>query len=287
MTASKGLMLHCGANVVEFDEVKSVKIPEATNSFQPIPHHMLVNMMLEEFAKRDIEVKDSAHCLGKKGGHYFGLFEVLMPNTLGQEGGTHNLVIGLRNSHLKDLLASLIGGGRVFICDNLCLSGEIHLGHKHTLSIIDRLPAMIALGLSALDGLRETQEQRIITYKDHVLTREQIILEAVDMSEKTTIRKGKTIDVPCFTWQQAKRVLAEVKKPSYDEHLDENGNFTAWTLQNAVTEALKLGPNPHTNLLRSGRAFKHLDALTGYVSPQSRVANELKEATVGTDIVIG
>ena len=36
------LILHCGAHAVELKQVSKVKTPRATDSWQPIPHHQLI-----------------------------------------------------------------------------------------------------------------------------------------------------------------------------------------------------------------------------------------------------
>jgi len=37
------LILHCGATAVELDQVATVKTPRATSTWQPIPHHQLID----------------------------------------------------------------------------------------------------------------------------------------------------------------------------------------------------------------------------------------------------
>ena len=274
----QGLMIHCGGYAAELSEVEKVETPEPTDSWRPIPHDLLWRLTEEEFKNRGIVVKDVAHSLARDGAHYFGLAEVEMPMAMGVEGEIHNLIIGLRNSHAKDFPASFVAGSRVFVCDNLCFSGEIKLGKKHTKNILEALPVMVAQGLSALGGLRDSQEQRIAAYRDFVLTDEQIVIEACKMAR---------LKNEAFTWGMFRRVLEEVESPTYQEHKNERGESTVWTLQNAITETYKRGPNPNTALTRSLRTFDYLDNLTNFVTPANRAIAELREAVQDLDIDVG
>jgi len=50
----------------------------------------------------------------------------------GQETSDYAWIVGLRNSHDKTYPAGLVAGSKVFVCDNLCFSGEVRLSRKHT-----------------------------------------------------------------------------------------------------------------------------------------------------------
>jgi hypothetical protein len=260
-------MVHCGGYGCDLDEVKKVETPKETDSWKPIPHDLLWDLTEKEFGRLGITVKDAAHSLARGGKHYFGLFEVEMPMALGAETDIHNLIIGLRNSHGKDFPAGFVAGSRVFVCDNLCFSGEVKLGRKHTKNTLRDLPTMITLGLKAMGGLRDSQEQRLEAYRDHVLTTDQTRLLGLDMAEE---KSG------ICTWNQAKVFMRELKKPSYEEHLNGDGEPTVWTVQQAATEALKIGPNVHTTLRRSHSLFGFLDNVAG--SPNWRRPSKPRES---------
>ena len=57
--------------------------------------------------------------------------------------GDYNTVIGLRNSHDKVISAGVACGSGVFVCDNLCFSGEVKLARKHTANILTDLPHLV------------------------------------------------------------------------------------------------------------------------------------------------
>src|SRR5215831_11522028 len=106
-----GLMLHCGANNVERDQVIAVPTPEPTKTWFPIPHINLVNRVEEALLSLNLKVVESAHALTKEGMRYFGLLRVENGSPSAKDFG---YVVGLRNSHDMAFTASIAVGSHVF-----------------------------------------------------------------------------------------------------------------------------------------------------------------------------
>ena len=69
--------------------------PEPTRTHKPVPHHVVVQALIETLGFRHLEVKDDEYAVSKDGMRMFGLLDLSM------EGDGINFSIGMRNSHDK------------------------------------------------------------------------------------------------------------------------------------------------------------------------------------------
>ena len=141
----KGLMLHCGGMAVDRGQLEVIPTPEATATWQPIPHGTLVSRVQDTLERSGLIVAEEAHGVTADGNRYFGLLRIKAESVIG-DGGDFGLVVGVRNSHDKSFPAGLVVGASVFVSDNLSFSGEIKIARKHTVRIMDDLPNLIADG---------------------------------------------------------------------------------------------------------------------------------------------
>ena len=236
------LMLHCGANRVSEADVRSAVTPASTVTHYPIGHNVLLDEAIKLIASHGFDVKNAAHALSHEGGRYFGLLEVSpkapaaparLALTAGTDGANHTdglirpdftTVFGLRNSHDMAFAASMVVGSHVFVCDNLCFSGEVKMARKHTRRILDDLPTLMSAAMGKLVTMRNHQDLRIQSYKDTEIdarTADHLIMEG--------FRKGV---VP---GSKVGKVWGEWNAPSHEDFEDR----TVWSLFNAFTEVLK------------------------------------------------
>ena len=123
------LILHCGGRETERSDVIDSYSPEATRSWQPVPHGRLLELVEDSLESTGLRVVNQAHALAREGDRYFGLLEVQN----GQQPKDYGLVVGLRNSHDQTFPAGLVVGNGVFVCDNLSFSGEVNLARTPVL----------------------------------------------------------------------------------------------------------------------------------------------------------
>jgi hypothetical protein len=216
-----GLILHCGANAADLEAVRAIPTPDATSSWQPIPHGDLYGRVRETLEGNGLHVVQEAHGLWRDGMRYFGLMEVRN----GSNADDFGLVIGLRNSHDKSFPAALALGSRVFVCDNLAFSGEVQLARKHTTYIYRDLPNLVERAVARLADLRNLQAKRIDAYKAAPLVDERIVHDLVVRSVYTRALPGSQII----------DVLNEWRKPRHAEFQPR----TVWSLFNCFSETLK------------------------------------------------
>lgn len=215
------LMLHCGAHQIEYEELQLIKTPEPEGIWHPLDHTIVFQTMMDALTSAKYKVMQAVHAVSKKGNNYFGLAQV---NADYLDTDEYGLVVGFRNSHSKEFSASMVAGAQVFVCDNLAFSGEISLKHKHTTSIMDKLPFLFQQGVSQLNTMYLNQENRYEAYKEHQLEdmrAEKLIANMYRNNLITTQEIGKVIDV--------------YDTPPHEEY----GKDSAWTLFNATTEVVK------------------------------------------------
>lgn len=243
------LVLHCGAAKVSREQIVEVATPEATESWHPISHKSLVDMLTERIESYGMQIVNEAHGLWKDGLRYFGMFQVA-----GTDGASvdddFGLVFGLRNSHDKTFPAGLCLGSGVFVCDNLAFSAEIVLGRRHTRHIMRDLPNLVTTSVGRLMEARTVQANRLAAYKEHELTNteaQSLIVDAFRAGAINTTRIPKVID----QWYN----------PAHPEFKDR----TVWSLFNGFTEVYK-----ETSLTelptRSTRLHGILDAHCGLLT---------------------
>jgi hypothetical protein len=155
------LILHCGAQHVDLEEVRSVTTPRSTDSWCPIPHHQLITTVQKTLATTNLKIGTQAHSLSHEGQRYFGLMEV-HAQKLSED---YCRVLGLRNSHDKTFPAGIVAGASVFVCDNLSFSGEIKFARKHTRFIVRDLPQLVERSIGLL--MTKWHDHRLQRSGDH------------------------------------------------------------------------------------------------------------------------
>jgi hypothetical protein len=214
------LVLHCGAQSAEREQVFEIITPDATETWTPIPHAQLIETVELTLSASNLSVGSAAHSLSHDGARYFGLMEI--------EGDAEDYcwVLGLRNSHDKTFPAGVTAGAQVFVCDNLSFSGEVKLARRHTRFISRDMPLLVERAIGRLLGTWHDQAVRFEAYKSH---------EIEDRAAHDLIIRA--VDVGICSNRLIPDVLHEWRYPSYEAFRSRN----IWSLFNSFTEALKQG----------------------------------------------
>jgi hypothetical protein len=206
-------------------ELAQIAIPEATRTHQPVPHHQIVEALVETLSFRHIGVVNEEYAASSDGMRMFGVLDLETQ----MEGCRFS--IGIRNSHDKSLRLGLTAGLRVFVCSNMAFSGDFtpvlantrkSFNLVDTLSVgVDRIQRNFAPMQRQVESWRQTQitdsEAKLILYSAFV--------------------DGK-LDAP-------KSLLSEVHRLYFDPEYPEFSPRTMWSLSNAFTSAFKrLDPVP-------------------------------------------
>lgn len=218
------LMLHCGGAHVDRNRLNLTETPIPTRTWTPIPHWQMVDEVERSLAATGFKIVNQEHALARKDARYFGLFEI----TNGNNSEDYNTVVGLRNSHDKSFPAGLVIGSGVFVCDNLCFSGEIKFGRRHTSNIVRDLTGLVDAAVGRINGMRISQDARIAAYREAELSQ--------SLSDHLLI---ELLRARVVTSTKIPKILAEYENPRHHEFRAEGD--TVWRFFNAVTENLKGG----------------------------------------------
>lgn len=252
----QGLMLHCGAQPLTRSEVALIDTPEPLGArHKPVPYIDYIDAVTDNLSAFGMTIKEESFGALKNGSRFFGLMQLAAAN------GDFATVVGLRASHDQSFARSIAAGSSVFVCDNLCFSGEVQLSTRQTLNIEDRLPGMILNAVETLPGLFEVQEQRYGAYKEKEIRHDQGDAALIELVRRNIMPASL---IP--------RALGQWDEPEHEEHA-QYGN-SVWRLMNSVTEAMKAPIDPETNLPtraatpaimeRTVRMTKFLDEITGF-----------------------
>ena len=213
------LIAHCGTNKISRDDLKTLPVPEATTTFRPVPHHEIVEALIETLSLRQIAVVRDEYAASADGMKMFGVLDL----ETGFEGCRFS--IGLRNANDKSMRLALTVGYRVFVCDNLLFQGDftpVLAKHSKRFSLLDSL----AVGVDRIQRNFEPLRQQVENWRAMQITDERaklVIYEAFIEGE---------LDVP-------KHLAREVHRCYFHPEHDAFAPRTMWSLTNAFTSALK------------------------------------------------
>jgi Domain of unknown function (DUF932) len=231
MFATATLVAHRGATLVSRKDLAQYEPPEPEGRWKPVKHSLIVDSMHEELQRRGIEVRKEEYAIQREGNY---LFAALTTNWL--ESGETAAAIAFRHSNDKSEAMKMYAGVRVFICDNMALSGdEIILNRKHTTRF------------NVADELAKAFDR----YHDGAL-----ILQRNIKDMKAGLISDMSAEAMLFEVFHRRILPSRMLVPAYDSYLEQDGR-TAWALLNACTLHAKNLP-PSSNMrahTRLGRYF--------------------------------
>src|SRR5947207_12741200 len=97
-------MVHAGSQKISRADVVNLPVPASTDTFKPIPHHEVVNALIETLGFRKIGVVRDEYAASPDGMKMFGVMDL----ETGFEGCRFS--IGLRNTNDKYMRLALTVG---------------------------------------------------------------------------------------------------------------------------------------------------------------------------------
>lgn len=213
------LMLHKGAQPIDYSALRSVDTPEPTRTHVPIPHYRLVDLVRHTLGFYGHQVVAEQHGITPDGMRYFGLMN------LSSHDGAYEDAVVLRSSHDKSLPVGIGFGGHVFCCDNLSMYADTVVHRRHTAKLKADLPGIIMSVVEPLADVRDEQQRVFSRYRATSLSPE--------MADHTMLELYRR---EVFPSKLLKSINQEFYDPSFSEMRSEPLN--CWRLFNAVTFAL-------------------------------------------------
>jgi hypothetical protein len=130
------LISGASTTLINRDALKYLPVPPATDTFQPIPHHKLVEQIHECLSFRRLSVVREEYAVSPDGMKLFGLLE------LNVEYSGVRFAIGMRNANDKSMRIGLVAGYRVTVCENKMLTGDFNpllAKHSKNFNLLDAL----------------------------------------------------------------------------------------------------------------------------------------------------
>jgi hypothetical protein len=217
------LLMHCGGEHVDLNQLKEIPLPDETASYKPVAHYDLA-LNLAEVASgllHEHTLEKSQYGIARDGRQLFGV------HTFKSDNDSMGLSIGFRNSYDKSMSVGIAVGASVFVCDNLALTGEVTVMRKHTTNVWHDLEEMAITTIYRSKSnfhriLEDAEDMKYEPVDDDLAYRQLGLLY------------GRGVVTP----RQIPVVKKEWLEPSYPDFEPRN----QWSFYNAVTEALKSTP---------------------------------------------
>jgi hypothetical protein len=213
------LMLHKGAEPIDYAGLRQLVTPPPTPTHVPIPHYRLVDLVRHTLAYYGHQVVAEQHGITQDGMRYFGLMN------LSSHDGAYEDAVVLRSSHDKTLPVGLGFGGHVFCCDNLSMYADTVVHRRHTAKLKKDSPGIIMEMVEPLADVRDAQQRVFNRYRATPLSPE--------MADHTLLELFRQQVFPS-------KLLASVNQEFYDPSFDEMRQqpLNCWRLFNSVTFVL-------------------------------------------------
>jgi hypothetical protein len=198
-------------------DLEFLPLPEATDTFQPISHKVLVDALEESLVLRNFRIVRSSFAASPDGMKLFGLLEINATT----EGV--RFAIGLRNSNDKSMRLGMVAGYRVQVCDNMMFQGEFKpLLAKHTKGL--DLIESVSIGVDRIHRGFEPLSKSIKTKR---------LTEISDDEARVLIYQAFLEEQFPIT------LIKDVHRNYFEPPHEEFGERTLWSLENAFTESFK------------------------------------------------
>lgn len=232
------LCVHSGkvqAHHVTYDVLAALPEPAILGPYhKPVPHHVLIDGFRREAQAWNLTITREQFALGAKDAALFGVMDFAVASEaylVPVESGPSGLSLGFRSANDLSLAIRAVAGARVFVCDNLALSGDMFaISRKHTQGL--DLAAAITAGFDKFMGQAVNLAKQIASLNTRDLTDDEAKVAIFELFAQAVLPVKLFADVNTFYFEQS------------DERPDCLPR-TAWGLHNAVTRAIKsLKPVP-------------------------------------------
>lgn len=225
------LIAHSGkmkSRRVSFEDLAAMPSPASMGiRHNPVPHVKLVEGILEEIADRGFIPTKQQYAVSGNSHALFGVIDLAPVGTSGMvaDSTQQGLSIGFRNSVNQSLGIKAVAGTRVFVCDNLALSGDlIALSRKNTTKL--DLAAELKIGFDKFCQQAEVMAKQVQELTGHALSNDEAKIVIFDAFAAKFLPVRLMDDVADFYFK------ASAETPDCQPR-------TMWGLHNSFTRALK------------------------------------------------
>lgn len=234
------LCIHSGAVPVLEHELEQYPAPPDTDTYGAVSHVDLIQSVRKILDKYSLPVVSSQFAVQnvkREGIDILGarMFGVLNTNVMAESdsGKDHlRLSFGIRNSYDKTIAVGIVAGSTVFVCDNLCLTGEIQAVRKHTATVWnDILPMVESVVLAS-------QKQHELDVEMKQIFMEVLVDENAGLDIIGAMAAHGYLSYTGGSNSMFAAAIGQWLKPDFEEFKERN----IWSLFNACTFANKKSP---------------------------------------------
>jgi len=211
------------ANKLTREELALIPTPDGTKTHRPIPHHEIVQALIETLGFRHIAVITDEYAVSGNGMKLFGVLD------LETQFDGCRFSIGLRNAHDRSMRLGLVVGFRVTVCENMMFSGDFQpvlAKHSRNFSLLNA----ISIGIDQMQRNFEPLRRQVEQWRE-----QQIADPAAKLIIYRAFVEGE-LEAPSG-------LMAVVHCNYFQPYYQEFNPRTLWSLSNAFTSAFKqLGP---------------------------------------------
>ena len=226
----------CTKNPSTEMDVRMVPVPETTRSYTPMPHGDLIDTIEVQLKHHmpQYNIHSKQFGLAREGQQMFGMISLkkeLDPEYVEVEivdpDDNLDISIGFRNSYDKSMSVGVVGGAKVFICDNMMMTSDaVKIMKRHTKNVLREFDYMLYTSIPEL----QNQFVNLIEAKNK--------LDRVEIDHEHGYEfLGRMFGHKLLTPVQMSGAVEDWRNPNFEVFKDR----TAWSLYNAATWGLKKG----------------------------------------------
>ena len=229
------------SRTVDFNGLSLIPTPDATDTWQPMPHSRVMQTVIEHADARKLEIDEIHYTIVDVNGSQYP--DMLATMYMKSENGVYRNMLGIRNSHNKRFGASACSGSSVLVCSNGCFTGDHIISSKHTKNVHESFNNRVSEMFNEVINTWVKNEHRYNGYK------------ATDLSDSDFAQLlGDAIIHKAINPSKALKVHQEYIDPRHDAFTDRN----AWSAFNAFTEIHKESPVQIADSAKRGIALHNV-----------------------------
>ncbi len=204
-----------GANKVSESEVFNVPSVPFSKTFHPVHHRELVKAVKEGVQAVGLEIVKAEYVLAAEGKKMFGIYH------LSQGNSDLCWAIGIRNSLNKSISIGITAGTKVFVCENMCFSGDFLAFRRHTSGLdIDELSFLAYRSMRSMIPRLKALEAWQLGLRNYALPENHLKILLVEIMTNNVI--------PASKFHQFSDLYANVYRDN-----------SLWSFHESATEVLK------------------------------------------------
>jgi Domain of unknown function (DUF932) len=210
---------------IDRQQLALVPSPPGTDTHKVIPHHEVIDALVETLGFRHIAPVREEYAVSKDGMKLFGIME------LETTFAGCRFAIGIRNAHDKSMRLAMTVGYRVMVCDNMALHGDFSpVLAKHSKHF--SLQNALSVGVDQMQRNFQPMVKAVELWQGSQLT---------DVSARMIIYQAFVEG----ELEAAHHLDRKVHDLYFNPQTEEFAPRTMWSLSNAFTSAFKdLDPIP-------------------------------------------